>query len=171
MKLGPFDASKYPHLSKCKASIDTLPQGVGSMNRYVDILPNPSTRVMLAETPSDPASGYINANWIKGFTGDAHEYIASQGPMPNTVNAFWRMVWESKTKAVVMVTGLTERGVQKCARYGPPRASLPNVLPYPLARALFLSSGHLGVFAHSSISIRETGTGQCGSTTRRKGQT
>jgi hypothetical protein len=39
--------------------------------------------------------------------------------MPETVAAFWRMLWEKDVRAVVMVTGLREKGVEKCARYWP----------------------------------------------------
>ena len=75
-------------------------------------------RVTLKETrSSDPTSGYINANWVRGFTGWDREYIAAQGPLPSTVLDFWRMLWESNTRTVVMVTGLVEGRTQKCERY------------------------------------------------------
>ena len=41
---------------------------------------------------------YINANFIPGAGGSSKTrpdtYIATQGPMTNTFNQFWRMVWE-----------------------------------------------------------------------------
>ena len=37
-------------------------------------------------------------------------YIAAQGPMPNTINDFWRMIWEYKLVTVVMLTKCTEAG-------------------------------------------------------------
>lgn len=36
-----------------------------------------------------------------------------------TIGAFWRMIWETESRAIVMVTGLTEAGKEKCARYWP----------------------------------------------------
>ena len=37
-------------------------------------------------------------------------FIATQGPMPNTFDDFWRMVWEQNSSTIVMLTQLTEKG-------------------------------------------------------------
>ena len=42
-----------------------------------------------------------------------------QGPIPNTVGEFWRMVWEQKVLNIVMVTRCTEGNRLKCAQYWP----------------------------------------------------
>lgn len=36
-------------------------------------------------------------------------YIATQGPMPHTVNDFWLMVWKEKSPIIVMITKLKEK--------------------------------------------------------------
>ena len=37
-------------------------------------------------------------------------FIATQGPVPDSVPDFWRMVWEQNTATIVMVTNLEEKG-------------------------------------------------------------
>jgi len=46
-------------------------------------------------------------------------YIGSQGPLPNTVADFWRMVWEQRVHLVVMLTAEMEGRRVKCQRYWP----------------------------------------------------
>ncbi|KAG0727794.1 Receptor-type tyrosine-protein phosphatase beta [Chionoecetes opilio] len=63
---------------------------------------------MLKEYPNTPYSDFINASYIHGYSV-AREFIASQGPLRNTVNDFWRMVWEKNVHVIVMVTQCVER--------------------------------------------------------------
>jgi len=41
-------------------------------------------------------------------------YIATQGPLPETVDDFWRMLWEHNSTIVVMLTKLREMGKVCC---------------------------------------------------------
>lgn len=90
-------------------------------NRYKNILPFDHTRVKLENAdPDEPGSDYINANYIKcDDDPNGRVYIATQGCLPNTVNDFWKMVWQHNTRVIVMTTKETERGKNKCARYWP----------------------------------------------------
>jgi len=67
------------------------------------------SRVILSETLGVDGSNYINANYIKGASGSA-AYIASQGPLTNTVNDFWRMIVECQVQVIVMACNAEESG-------------------------------------------------------------
>ncbi|XP_023651145.1 receptor-type tyrosine-protein phosphatase T isoform X8 [Paramormyrops kingsleyae] len=90
-------------------------------NRYGNIIAYPTddhTRVRLQLLEGDPHSDYINANYIDGYHRPRH-YIATQGPMQETVRDFWRMIWQENSVSIVMVTNLVEVGRVKCVRYWP----------------------------------------------------
>ena len=52
--------------------------------------------------------------FILQVTAGRREYIASQGCLPVTVADFWRMIWQEKTRIIVMVTELVEMGKVHC---------------------------------------------------------
>ncbi|KAG8515119.1 Receptor-type tyrosine-protein phosphatase C, partial [Galemys pyrenaicus] len=87
-------------------------------NRYVDILPYDYNRVELSDLNGDAGSNYINASYIDGFK-EPRKYIAAQGPRDETVDDFWRMIWEQKATVIVMVTRCEEGNRNKCAEYWP----------------------------------------------------
>ncbi|XP_065148299.2 receptor-type tyrosine-protein phosphatase eta [Paramisgurnus dabryanus] len=86
-------------------------------NRYVNVLPYDASRVKLSICCS-PFDDYINANYIPGYNF-RKEFIAAQGPLPNTVNEFWRMIWEQDVYTLVMLTKCNEQGQVKCEKYWP----------------------------------------------------
>ncbi|RNA37685.1 Receptor-type tyrosine- phosphatase R [Brachionus plicatilis] len=94
-------------------------QGSSIKNRYRTIVPNELTRVRLPVRNSDPLSSYINANYISGYKDEPKAYIASQGPMSNTINDFWFTIWNENVSCVVMITKLYERNKNKCELYIP----------------------------------------------------
>ncbi|XP_052067762.1 tyrosine-protein phosphatase 10D-like [Mytilus californianus] len=93
-------------------------------NRYVNILPYDHTIVKLLPLGDDDeeASTFINANYIPGYKSQ-REYIASQGPIPSTIDDFWRMVWEQSVSIIVMLTLAKEDGRIKCETYWPTEQS------------------------------------------------
>uniref|UniRef100_A0A8C1TV29 Protein tyrosine phosphatase receptor type Jb, tandem duplicate 1 n=1 Tax=Cyprinus carpio TaxID=7962 RepID=A0A8C1TV29_CYPCA len=86
-------------------------------NRYSNVLPYDASRVKLSVCGS-PFDDYINANCIPGYNS-RKEFIAAQGPLPVTVNEFWRMVWEKNVYTIVMLTKCNEMGRVKCEKYWP----------------------------------------------------
>uniref|UniRef100_A0A4W5RID3 protein-tyrosine-phosphatase n=1 Tax=Hucho hucho TaxID=62062 RepID=A0A4W5RID3_9TELE len=87
-------------------------------NRFTNVLPYDWCRVKLTTLNHNMSSDYVNANYMPGY-GNSRQYIAAQGPLPTTVNDFWRMIWEQRVKGVVMVTNCTEGGRTKCEQYWP----------------------------------------------------
>ncbi|EDL96606.1 protein tyrosine phosphatase, receptor type, T (predicted) [Rattus norvegicus] len=101
------------------ASWDTAKEDENrNKNRYGNIISYDHSRVRLLVLDGDPHSDYINANYIDGYHRPRH-YIATQGPMQETVKDFWRMIWQENSASIVMVTNLVEVGRVKCVRYWP----------------------------------------------------
>lgn len=90
-----------------------------SKNRYGNLLAYEHSRVTLTldeepesgatEAEAEPRTDYINSNWIDGYK-QPRRYIATQGPMSNTTADFWRMVWQTESRTIVMLTNLEELG-------------------------------------------------------------
>ncbi|XP_030004637.1 tyrosine-protein phosphatase non-receptor type 12 isoform X2 [Sphaeramia orbicularis] len=93
-------------------------------NRYKDILPFDHSRVKLTLKTTNQDTDYVNANFIKGMDGP-EAYIATQGPLPNTVIDFWRMNWEYNVAVIVMACREFEMGRKKCERYFPQQGEEP----------------------------------------------
>ncbi|XP_065776878.1 receptor-type tyrosine-protein phosphatase H [Muntiacus reevesi] len=87
-------------------------------NRYRNVLPYDWSRVPLRALLGQPGSEYINASFIPGLW-NSREFIAAQGPLPQTVGDFWRLVWEQQSHTLVMLTNCVESGRVKCEHYWP----------------------------------------------------
>ncbi|XP_053777910.1 tyrosine-protein phosphatase non-receptor type 3 isoform X6 [Desmodus rotundus] len=97
-------------------TVAKLPQNLDK-NRYKDVLPYDTTRVLLQGN-----GDYINASYVNMEIPAANlvnKYIAAQGPLPHTCAQFWQVVWDQKLSLIVMLTTLTERGRTKCHQYWP----------------------------------------------------
>ncbi|XP_065921950.1 receptor-type tyrosine-protein phosphatase mu isoform X1 [Magallana gigas] len=93
--------------------IGKYPENV-TKNRFKTTFPYDHSRIVLENQTSD----YINANFIDGLR-QKDEYIATQGPLPSTVDDFWLMIWQENVVQIVMLTNLKEGTKKKCAKYWP----------------------------------------------------
>nr|XP_021521460.1 receptor-type tyrosine-protein phosphatase T isoform X6 [Aotus nancymaae] len=107
---------KTPQLDKEMSSV--FPEAPLIQRRTLAATRDDHSRVRLLVLDGDPHSDYINANYIDGYHRPRH-YIATQGPMQETVKDFWRMIWQENSASIVMVTNLVEVGRVKCVRYWP----------------------------------------------------
>ncbi|GMH21812.1 hypothetical protein Nepgr_023655 [Nepenthes gracilis] len=92
-----------------------------SKNRYRDVLPFDSTRVVLKSCKDyrPSARGYINASFVQTpSNANAAQFIATQGPLPHTFEDFWEMVIENRCPVIVMLTRLVDNyKTVKCGDY------------------------------------------------------
>lgn len=95
------------------------------LNRYRDVSPYDHSRIKLGRGSTD----YINANLIKVAKAN-RQYILTQGPLPNTIGHFWLMVWEQKSKAVLMLNKLLEKKQEKCSQYWPLKIGKEHVMQF-----------------------------------------
>jgi len=78
--------------------------------RYNDIRPYSYNNVGI-----DWGNKYINASWIHiPLPGT---FIATQGPIPRTIEDFWIMCYQYDVNIIVMLCKLKEKNVEKCAKY------------------------------------------------------
>ncbi|XP_069039129.1 tyrosine-protein phosphatase non-receptor type 6 isoform X2 [Lepisosteus oculatus] len=118
-----FDALQKQEAKLRKSRDEGMRPENKSKNRYKNILPFNDTRVVLESgDPNVIGSDYINANYVKNLVrepGDQKVYIATQGCLQTTVNDFWQMVWQERSRVIVMTTREVEKGRNKCVPYWP----------------------------------------------------
>ncbi|KAJ1956706.1 phosphotyrosine-specific ptp2-like protein, partial [Dispira parvispora] len=121
-------SSKTPSFSQAIESHDK--------NRYYNILPFDHNRVPLhyQNSHSDNellATQYINASFLHSAYS-SRRYIATQGPLPGTIDDFWAMVWEQQSRLVIMLTREEERSRIACHRYWPSPYHTPMLAGHEL---------------------------------------
>eukprot|EP00794_Sanderia_malayensis_P008032 gene8032-8893_t len=87
-------------------------------NRFSTVLPIESTRLKLWPYPNVEGSDYINANFVDGYQ-QREAFILTQAPLENTVDDFWRMIWEYEVYSIVMLTSSEETHSTHCYPYWP----------------------------------------------------
>ncbi|XP_008329734.1 tyrosine-protein phosphatase non-receptor type 2 [Cynoglossus semilaevis] len=98
---------------ECSYKVAKYPEN-RNRNRYRDVSPFDHSRVKLKSTDND----YINASLVM-MEEAQRSYILTQGPLRNTCGHFWLMIWEQRTKAIIMLNRVIEKGSEKCAQYWP----------------------------------------------------
>ncbi|XP_065088621.1 mucin-2 isoform X2 [Ochlerotatus camptorhynchus] len=149
---------EFKEIPNVTARADEVPEGCEEKNRYANVVPLPETRVHLKRINDDEKTEYINANFVKGPKDNVNYYIACQAPMENTINDFWRMIWEQNSKVIIMATDLSESGVEKCAEYLPPSVVLDNNRAFGDFQLTLKSRENKEKYTISTVHLRNTQT-------------
>ncbi|XP_075387568.1 tyrosine-protein phosphatase non-receptor type 21 [Tenrec ecaudatus] len=137
----------------------SLPENA-ERNRFQDVLPYDSARVELVPTKENN-TGYINASHIKvAVSGIEWDYIATQGPLQNTCQDFWQMVWEQGIAIIAMVTAEEEGGREKSFRYWPRLGSRHNTVTYGRFKITTRFRTDSGCYATTGLKMKHLLTGQ-----------
>lgn len=84
-----------------------------------------SSNALSNDTDSAECGDYINANFVQGYSHDK-KFIATQGPKKETIADFWRMIYQYRVSAIVMLTKLVEKGVERCTQYWPEKLNITD---------------------------------------------
>uniref|UniRef100_A0A8D3B9W5 Tyrosine-protein phosphatase non-receptor type n=1 Tax=Scophthalmus maximus TaxID=52904 RepID=A0A8D3B9W5_SCOMX len=148
---------KIPKRPGGEYTVAQLPES-GDKNRFQDVLPYDSNRVELVPTKENN-TGYINASHVR-VSGEEWSYIATQGPMSNTCQDFWQMVWEQGVSIIAMVTAEEESGREKSFRYWPRLGSRHNTVTYGRFKITTRFRTESGCYATTGLKIKHLLTGQ-----------
>ncbi|KAE9421657.1 hypothetical protein Angca_006351 [Angiostrongylus cantonensis] len=87
-------------------------------NRFLDVVCLDHSRVVLT-LESPPCTNYIHANWVR-FEKLDRVFIATQAPLQNTIEDFWRMVFQESCSAIINLTSDLE-DTSRIVQYFPPK--------------------------------------------------
>ncbi|XP_077411581.1 receptor-type tyrosine-protein phosphatase F isoform X14 [Vanacampus margaritifer] len=124
-------------------------------NRYANVIAYDHSRVVLTSVDAVPGSDYINANYIDGYRKQ-NAYIATQGPLPETLSDFWRMVWEQRSSTIVMMTRLEEKSRVKCDQYWPARGTET----YGMIQVTMLDTVELATYSVRTFALYKNGSSE-----------
>ncbi|KAG6527944.1 hypothetical protein ZIOFF_010079 [Zingiber officinale] len=107
-------------MRKCSVALQYLNL---QKNRYTDVLPFDGNLIALGSRreSSSKGNGYINASFIGVASGEnVSQFIATQGPLPETCEDFWEMIFQYRCPVIVMLTlADNHKMMRKCANYLP----------------------------------------------------
>ena len=97
------------------------------INRHNDILPYVFNAVPLDLNITEKnLDNYINASYIDGPTKNEFKlFIATQGPLKETIPSFWKMIYNHKIKLVVMLSSSLEEVEGRNEIYWPREKETP----------------------------------------------
>ncbi|XP_057189332.1 receptor-type tyrosine-protein phosphatase F isoform X8 [Triplophysa rosa] len=124
-------------------------------NRYANVIAYDHSRVVLTPVDGVPGSDYINANYIDGYRKQ-NAYIATQGPLPESLSDFWRMVWEQRASTIVMMTRLEEKSRVKCDQYWPVRGTET----YGMIQVTMLDAVELATYSVRTFALYKNGSSE-----------
>ncbi|KAJ8410232.1 hypothetical protein AAFF_G00202130 [Aldrovandia affinis] len=143
----------------CVATTAALPDNA-ERNRFRDVVPYEENRLELVPTKENN-TGYINASHIKVMiSGEEWHYIATQGPLPNTSQDFWQMVWEQGVNVIAMVTAEEEGGRSKSHRYWPKLGSKHNSATHGKFKVTTKFRTDSGCYATTGLKVKHLLSGQ-----------
>ncbi|XP_068195894.1 receptor-type tyrosine-protein phosphatase F-like isoform X5 [Antennarius striatus] len=124
-------------------------------NRYANVIAYDHSRVVLTSVDAVPGSDYVNANYIDGYRKQ-NAYIATQGPLPETLSDFWRMVWEQRSSTIIMMTRLEEKSRVKCDQYWPSRGTET----YGMIQVTMLDTVELATYSVRTFALYKNGSSE-----------
>lgn len=74
-------------------------------NRYKDVGCLDNNRVELTFGKAT----YIHANFVGFPNSDPKKFICTQGPLPETIEDFWSMVWQEGCRCIIMLCNYLEK--------------------------------------------------------------
>ncbi len=78
--------------------------------------------------------------------------------MKHTVDDFWRMIWEHRVSAMLMVCELEEKGVEQCVRYWPS----DKIRQHGDLFVELIGQHDFATYTMREFSITNTKVGECG---------
>lgn len=124
-------------------------------NRYRDVSPFDHSRIQLQIGAND----YINASLITVAEAQ-RKYILTQGPLPTTCGHFWEMIWEQRSRGVVMLNRVIEKGSIKCAQYWPQREEKDAIFEDTNFKVTFITEDVKSYFTVRQLELENLCTGE-----------